>query len=201
MWGEDLIKDGREPLKLLPNKSEGGMQKFDTGATRSADEHKHDFEGFLSPTALEAYGDYMTRHRYQRDGTLRASDNWQKGIPLHKYMSSLVRHVFDLWRAWRGTTVYDKDSGERMTLLDIASAILFNVQGFMHEVIKHHGDKAYVVCDATREAIKEGREFGFYECTKETDPMAPYNVGYNFVPAKGNINKAVDPRDGDTYVR
>lgn len=145
----------------------GTMQNFNTGATRSADEHKHDFEGFLSPTALEAYGDYMTRHRYQRNGTVRSSDNWQKGIPMHKYMASLVRHVFDLWRAWRGTTVYDKDSplhDAPMTMLDICSAILFNVQGLMHEIIKRHGERAQVVCDQTREAIKEGREFSFYDC-------------------------------------
>lgn len=176
----DLYLDGRGKLPMIYDHEKqslqskqaqanagASMQKFDTGATRSADEHKHDFEGFLSPTALEAYGDYMTRHRYQRNGTVRSSDNWQKGIPMHKYMASLVRHVFDLWRAWRGTTVYDKDSplhDAPMTMLDICSAILFNVQGLMHEIIKRHGERAQVVCDQTREAIKEGREFSFYDC-------------------------------------
>ena len=36
---------------------EGGMQSFSTGATRNHDNHKYDFEGFLSPAVLERYGE------------------------------------------------------------------------------------------------------------------------------------------------
>ena len=57
----------------VPNR----MHHFGTGATRDSDANKLDFEGFLSPPALEAYAEYMHRHRFQADGVVRASDNWQ----------------------------------------------------------------------------------------------------------------------------
>jgi hypothetical protein len=112
------------------------MQKFDTGAIRNTDTNKYDFEGFLSPIVLERFGEYMHKHRHMKDGSMRDSDNWQKGIPRTKYIKSLVRHTFDLWRAWRGYPVIDKDSGERVGVVEIACAVLFNVMGFIHESLK-----------------------------------------------------------------
>ncbi len=56
-------------------------REFISGATRNSEEGKLDYEGFLSPLALARYAQYMHRHRELEDGTLRASDNWQKGIP------------------------------------------------------------------------------------------------------------------------
>jgi hypothetical protein len=114
------------------------VQAFATGATRNRDEHKYDFEGFLSPSVLERYGQYMHSHRLQSDGTLRDSDNWQKGIPLGKYVKSLVRHTFDCWRCWRlgCQPVIDKDSGKPVTIEDLCCAIMFNVMGFLHEWLK-----------------------------------------------------------------
>ena len=73
---------------------------FDTGATRDTDANKLDFEGFLSPRVLRQYAEYMhkCRLRNQPHGeALRASDNWQKGMPKDSYMKSLVRHVMELW--------------------------------------------------------------------------------------------------------
>ena len=58
------------------------MRTFDSGATRDDDKEKIDPEGFLSVPALEAYFAYMHKHRKQADGSLRASDNWQKGMDL-----------------------------------------------------------------------------------------------------------------------
>lgn len=155
----DNTEPGEVVQRRMPHPT---VQQFATGATRSADTHKHDFEGYLSPAVLEGFGDYMTRHRVQRDGTLRNSDNWQKGIPISNYMKSLVRHTFDLWRAYRGTTVIDKDTGNAMTMVEIGYAIMFNVMGFVHETLKRGGANAYVVCDHTREAIVAGRPFSFY---------------------------------------
>lgn len=114
-------------------------QSFATGATRSADAHKIDYEGHLSPEALHYFGEYMHTHRIQRDRQTRASDNWQAGIPLHKYMKSLLRHTFDLWRAWRGSVTHNPDTGAPQTLGELCSAILFNVQGMLHELIQHDG--------------------------------------------------------------
>lgn len=111
------------------------MREFDTGATRDADDGKYDFEGFLSPQVLWAFGRYMHQHRVQADGSLRASDNWQKGMPLDAYMKSLLRHVFDLWLIHRGIEVARPEDGHKVTLDDSLAAILFNVQGYWHEIL------------------------------------------------------------------
>lgn len=111
-------------------------QTFASGATRNRDEHKYDFEGFLSPAVLERYGQYMHAHRQFADGSLRDSDNWQRGIPQAKYVKSLVRHTFDLWRLWRGSDVIDKDTGEKCDLETLCCAVMFNVMGLLHEILK-----------------------------------------------------------------
>lgn len=74
------------------------MRQFDTGATRDVDTGKPDYEAFISPRVIEAYGAYMHFNRMQADGKLRAGDNWQKGIPSDAYMKSGWRHFFDLWK-------------------------------------------------------------------------------------------------------
>lgn len=79
-----------DPPTVVSNK----IRTFDTGATRDTDEGKLDFEGFLSPLALERFAEYMNKHRQQSDGSLRDSDNWQKGIPVKQYMKSMWRHFF-----------------------------------------------------------------------------------------------------------
>lgn len=108
-------------------------QTFETGATRNDSTEKLDFEGFLSPLALEALAAYMNFHRHLEDGTLRASDNWQKGIPLTSYIKSLWRHFFDAWRAHRG-------GASQEDLVFALCGILFNTQGYLHELLK--GDYA-----------------------------------------------------------
>lgn len=105
------------------------MRTFDTGATRDSDDTKNDYEGFLSPTVIETFGNYMTVHRKQADGKLRDSDNWQKGIPKDAYMKSLWRHFFDLWKLHRGYKC-------NVTIKEACCAILFNTQGYLHEQLK-----------------------------------------------------------------
>ena len=112
------------------------MQIFSTGDTCNSDADKYDFERFLSPTVLERYGEYMHAHRRQPDGTLRDSDNWQRGIPLAKYVKSLIRHTFDLWRARRGASVIDRDTGQPVDIDDLCCAVMFNAMGFLHERLK-----------------------------------------------------------------
>jgi len=102
------------------------MRTFTTGATRDDDGHKWDYEGFLSPYTLRQYAFYMHTHRRQADGELRASDNWQKGMPLDAYMKSAFRHFMDWWLAHREGRV-DKDA---------LCALFFNVHGYLHEVVK-----------------------------------------------------------------
>lgn len=110
-------------------KSAGTIRQFETGATRDAEEGKLDFEGFLSPLVIQRFGEYMNKHRHQSDGALRASDNWQKGIPLDAYMKSGWRHFFDWWKEHRGIP-------SREGLEDALCGLLFNVMGYLHELLK-----------------------------------------------------------------
>lgn len=111
------------------------IQTFESGATRNDDSDKFDMEGFINPEVLHAYGSYMHKHRFQRDGVIRAADNWQKGIPFRKYVKSLVRHTLDLWRIERGYTVINPDTGQPFTKQELCCAIMFNAMGYLKELV------------------------------------------------------------------
>jgi hypothetical protein len=106
-----------------------GIRAFETGATRDTDTAKPDFEGFMSPLVVQRFGEYMHKHRVQADGTMRASDNWQKGMPLAEYIKSGWRHFLDWWLAHRGFP-------SREGIEDALCGILFNVNGYLHELLK-----------------------------------------------------------------
>ena len=106
------------------------MRTFDTGATRGSEKDKLDYEGVISPLALKRYAEYLHKHRIQEDGNLRDSDNWQKGIPLDSYMKSLLRHVISGWINHRKYQILD------VTMEDSLCAIMFNAQGYLHELEK-----------------------------------------------------------------
>jgi len=106
------------------------IRTFDTGANRNSDEGKLDYEGFLSPTVIEAYADYMHKNRFLEDGSMRDSDNWQKGIPQDAYMKSMYRHFMDVWKDHRGIETHE----DEITNL---CALLFNVSGMLHEKLKN----------------------------------------------------------------
>lgn len=112
------------------------MRTFDKGATRNNADHKFDYEGFLSPEVVIEYGRYMHSHRKQADGTLRNSDNWQKGIPKDVYMKSLLRHVIGLWTIHRGGVYIDEDTDKPIGLKDVLCAVMFNTMGYLFEVLK-----------------------------------------------------------------
>ncbi len=111
------------------------IREFEGGATRNSEEGKLDYEGFLSPLVLRRYAEYLDSHRALEDGTMRDSDNWQRGMPLDVYMKSMWRHFMDLWTMHRtpGTIL-------RHTLgynIEVAlCAILFNASGYLHELLK-----------------------------------------------------------------
>lgn len=112
----------------------GMLRKFDTGATRSADVARDDPEGFMSPLVEERFCQYMTKHRRQADGTLRDSDNWQKGLPYDTYMKGMKRHLQHLWLRHRGWPVADPMAAGDME--EDLCALMFNVQGYLHELRK-----------------------------------------------------------------
>lgn len=108
------------------------MRKFKSGGVRDDDKDKYDYEGFLSPLVLEAYAKYMHKHRKLKDGTLRDSDNWQKGFgDNHRAvcMKSLLRHVHDMWLEHRGIkSREDMDSA--------ICGVLFNTMAYYHDMLK-----------------------------------------------------------------
>jgi hypothetical protein len=105
------------------------IRTFDTGATRNNDLNQLDYEGFLSPAVLTRFAEYMHKHRFQSDGKIRDSDNWQKGIPRDAYMKSGTRHFMDWWRLHRGLT-------GREDIENTLCALMFNVMGYLHETLK-----------------------------------------------------------------
>ena len=122
----------------------GEVRKFDSGATRDTDNGKFDYEGFLSPLVIEAYGEYMHRHRIQSDGTLRDSDNWQNLFGENHCsvcMKSLWRHFLDLWFLHRGYERTDSKDGHKITKKEACCAILFNVQAYLFKILKESKDE------------------------------------------------------------
>jgi hypothetical protein len=135
------------------------IRKFDTGATRDTDIGKNDYEGFLCPLVIEAYGNYMTKHRVQADGDIRDSDNWQKGIPKNEYVKSAWRHLLDLWKYHRG---YETRDG----IDEALGGLLFNIMGYWHELLKERRaipyrplwSSGYIPPDVQEEILKEMNE-------------------------------------------
>jgi hypothetical protein len=109
------------------------MRKFATGATRDADDGKYDYEGFLSPFALERFAAYMHKHRKQSDGELRDSDNWQKGMSEDVYLKSLWRHMHAAWTIHRGGEVTEIRNGLPVDMEEAVCGVLFNAMGILHE--------------------------------------------------------------------
>lgn len=133
-----------EPQTQKYPTGEGPIQKFPSGATRDVSSDKCDYEGFISPLVLEAFGAYMHHNRTMTDGSLRDSDNWQKGIPLNNYMKSGWRHFFDWWKEHRGLTTKEG-------LVFALCGILFNVSGYLHEYLKKNPK-------AVEEALKRNKK-------------------------------------------
>jgi hypothetical protein len=117
------------------------IRTFKSGATRNLDDNKFEYDGFLSVDVIKRFAQYMHSHRIQADGSLRASDNWKKGIPTDAYMKSMFRHFVDVWE------IYDKDGingkmkiknpeGQEVDLEEVLCSLFFNVQGMLHELLK-----------------------------------------------------------------
>lgn len=109
------------------------VRMFPSGATRDTDENKLDYEGFLHPAVIKCFAEYMHKNRYQSDGTTRASDNWQKGMPKSQYMKSLWRHFMEIWTIQRTPSI---QATSRKALRDALCATMFNVMGMLFEDLK-----------------------------------------------------------------
>ncbi len=113
----------------------GKVRKFETGATRDTDENKLDYEAFFSPLVLERRAEFMHKNRIQPDGDLRDGDNWQKGIPKEQYAKSEWRHHHQFWKLHRGYPTVD-ERGNVVELEDAICALMFNLEGYLHEILK-----------------------------------------------------------------
>lgn len=71
-------------------KDSGKRQKFNTGAVRDIQEGKGRYD-LISPIALER----LARH-YENGAKKYGEHNWQKGMPLSRYLDSLIRHAYKL---------------------------------------------------------------------------------------------------------
>lgn len=112
------------------------IRVFPTGASRDTDEGKFDYEGFLSPLVIERFGAYMHEHRFQPNGELRDSDNWQKGIPLNQYMKSGWRHFKDWWFWHRKWIVGPNKPTNYEKIEEALCATIFNSSGYLLEILK-----------------------------------------------------------------
>ena len=106
---------------------------FPTGANRDTDNGKIDYEGFLSPVVLKRYAEYLDKNRTMKDGSLRDSDNWQKGIPRDAYIKSALRHFMDVWEVHRDPLRANMNTTE---FHDHICAVLFNVMGYLFEELR-----------------------------------------------------------------
>lgn len=106
------------------------MRQFATGAIRDNSTDKPEYFGYTSWRAMKQFGAYMLKHQKQADGQMRAADNWKKGIPLEVYQQSLTRHFVD-WAA-----ELEKAESSPETAMDLALAMKFNLDGWIHEMDK-----------------------------------------------------------------
>lgn len=125
-----------EPLILSTPELNKAIESFSSGATRNKDDNKFDYEAFFSPLVARRRAEYMHEHRKQKDGTLRDGDNWQRGIPIPRYMKSLARHTQDAKLLFDGWGTLNPDTGEPVDMEDALCAIMFNAEGMLHELLK-----------------------------------------------------------------
>lgn len=121
----------------MTTKDDGVKRTFETGATRDTSYDKYDPEGFLSVLVVDRYCEYMHKNRVQSDGSLRDSDNWQKGMGFSVFMKSTWRHFLDMWKIHRGYRAFRKEKGEvvEVDMEDALCGLLFNVMGYLHEIL------------------------------------------------------------------
>lgn len=93
-------------------KDSGRRQEFDTGAVRDIQEGKGRYD-LIPPMCM----DRLARH-YENGARKYGDSNWQKGMPLSRYLDSLIRHAYKLL------------SG--MDDEDHAAAIAWNAFAFMY---------------------------------------------------------------------
>ena len=165
-----------------------------TGANRDSDAGKLDYDGFLSPFVIEAFASYMNFNRELADGSLRDSDNWQKGMPREWYMKSLWRHFMDVWKWHRGLNVKEG-------IVWAICACIFNLQGYLHTLLKEQPDllENAIWAAEERRAIQRRRAK-----LRSPTPYEPYNArvqnGCTIEAQYGNKDPEADVPHGAKFL-
>lgn len=107
---------------------------FETGANRNSADGKLDTYGFNNPLVDLSFNKYMHHHRKLEDGTLRDSDNWQKGFPDRVIMESLGRHIQDVKLIYSGVKV--TENGKEVTMEEAINGAKFNLNALMLSILK-----------------------------------------------------------------
>lgn len=110
----------------------GVVRSFESGATRDTAQNKLEPWGFTSALVEKRFSEYMHENRTMADGSMRASDNWKKGIPEQVYKHSLSRHVLDLKLLLEGFPGEAVDHDMERVLC----AILFNAGGLLDSILR-----------------------------------------------------------------
>jgi len=122
-----------EPPPLTPPPPARPIVEFETGARRDSDHDKLDFESFEHPLVIERFAVYMNKHRTMSNGDRREADDWQLGIPVWRYVKSLVRHVMEIRKWHRGVLPISVD---QQAIEESICAAIFNLHGLLFEVLK-----------------------------------------------------------------
>jgi hypothetical protein len=135
LWARELTADKLTAVRqqreeVLKAYTENNLRKFETGATRSPMGDKLQYEGFLNPLVLKRFAEYMHKNKVQADGSIRAADNWQKGIPRASLIDSGTRHFLDWWLQHRG---YSKQADE--SLEEALCGVMFNAMAYLLDVL------------------------------------------------------------------
>lgn len=110
-----------------------GMEKYETGASRSETGDRPCYRKALSPLVLQGYVEYLGRHRHLPDGTMRDWDNWKSGIPMERALEGLGRHDMSVWLLMHGLPASDNNGP--VTLKDSLYGVIFNATVMLHQIL------------------------------------------------------------------
>ena len=109
------------------------MRKFKTKATRDSDDGKINY-AHISAIADRMYCEYMHSNRIQKNGKLRAADNYKLGMPFKVFLKSFNGHLQDLKLLLEGVEVME--GKKQLTFFDAIMGIRFNLDGLMMETMR-----------------------------------------------------------------
>ena len=109
----------------------------------------------------------MDKHRKMRDGSIRDSDNWQKGFgnAIDHYktcIKSLFRHFMDVWFIHRRALYNNmglKAYGAEDEMEESLCAIIFNASAYLHKLREQRiGDKTDLVKECIENLLGKGKK-------------------------------------------